>query len=80
MVQPTGNTAISYGKKPLITGDYCREGGQVGGIFFMPPCEAGAGKVRVRAPLHPTKRSGGPLTWIKGFLPCSSTVMKTPST
>lgn len=30
MVQPSGNVATWNGKKPLITGDYCREEGEVG--------------------------------------------------
>lgn len=30
MVQPTGNIAAPYDKKPLITGDYFREKREVG--------------------------------------------------
>lgn len=69
MVQPIGNIATSYSKKPLIRGHYCRERGRwesMGGLLFMSPCKVGGEKVRVRDPSPPTATHQG--VWGSAYL------------
>lgn len=74
MAQPTGNVTASFGKKPLITGDYCREGGQVGGhgrAFLYVPLwsryEEGDGESPVTSHCHPPRSPAVPSLGLRWF-------------